>query len=79
VSFKNTASIPKNNFEWIEEWHVTEDRKYLVGVISQKKLKNTDWWRTNDVSLILCPDAIIEDIDIREIKKRSLELAGILN
>lgn len=79
VSFKDTASIPKNNFEWIEEWHVTEDRTYLVGVISQQNLKKSNWWRTNDVSLILCPDAIIEDVDIRKVKKKSLELAGILN
>ena len=26
--------IPRERFEWIEEWHAQEERKYLVGVIA---------------------------------------------
>ena len=39
--------------------------------------KNT-WWRENKTSLILAPDPIIEDVEIRKLKKKSLELAGIV-
>lgn len=78
LSFENIELVPREQFEWIEAWHVSEDRKYLIGVISHQKLLQHNWWRANDISLILCPDPIIEDIGIRDIKKKSLELAGAL-
>jgi homoserine dehydrogenase len=78
VSFDNLAYIPKERFEWIEEWHSQEERKYLVGVISFEELKENTWWKENNTSLILTPDPIIEDIEIRKLKKKSLELAGII-
>lgn len=78
VSFDDWKNIPRDKFEWIEEWHAGE-RKYLVGVIAFKELKENTWWKENNVSLILAPDAIIEDIEIRKLKKKSLELAGILD
>jgi homoserine dehydrogenase len=77
VSFDDWRFIPKDNFEWIEEWHAESDRKYLIGVISFKELKDTTWWRENKTSLILTPEPIIEDVEIRKLKKKSLELAGI--
>jgi homoserine dehydrogenase len=78
VSFDDWKTIPRDKFEWIEEWHAGE-RKYLVGVLPFKELKENNWWKENNVSLILAPDAIIEDIEIRKLKKKSLELAGILD
>ena len=78
VSFDDWKNIPREKFEWIEEWHAGE-RKYLVGVLPFKELKQNTWWKENNVSLILTPDAIIEDIEIRKLKKKSLELAGILD
>ena len=77
VSFDDLSFIPREDFEWIEEWHANEDRKYLSGVIALAKLKNTSWWKENNNSLILLPEPIIEEIETRKIKKRSLELAGI--
>jgi len=77
VSFDDWDIIPREQFEWIEEWHAEQDRKYLVGVIAFENLKNNDWWKENNVSLILSPDPIIEDIEILKLKKKSLELAGI--
>ncbi len=77
VSFDDWELIPREQFEWIEEWHAEQDRKYLVGVIAFENLKNNGWWRENNVSLILSPDPIIEDIEILKLKKKSLELAGI--
>jgi homoserine dehydrogenase len=78
VSFDNLAEVPRDRFEWIEEWHAQEERKYLVGVIAFGELKNNTWWKENNTSLILTPDPIIEDIETRKLKKKSLELAGII-
>jgi homoserine dehydrogenase len=77
ISFDNWAFIPKDKFEWIEEWHAESDRKYLIGVLSFRELKSGGWWRENKTSLILTPEPIIEDVEIRKLKKKSLELAGI--
>lgn len=77
VSFDDLKFVPRERFEWIEEWHAQEERKYLVGVISFKELRSNTWWKENNTSLILTPDPVIEDIETRKLKKRSLELAGI--
>jgi homoserine dehydrogenase len=78
VSFDSLTEIPRDRFEWIEEWHAQEERKYLVGVIAFEELKNNTWWKEGNTSLILTPDPIIEDIETRKLKKKSLELAGIV-
>ncbi len=77
VSFDDWAQIPKDKFEWIEEYHAENERKYLVGVVHAEELLKNDWWRKNGISLILKPDPIIEDVEIRKLKKKSLELAGL--
>jgi homoserine dehydrogenase len=78
VSFDDWAFIPRDRFEWIEEWHAQEERKYLVGVVSFTELKQHTWWKENNTSLILTPEPVIEDVEIRKLRKRSLELAGIV-
>ncbi|MBK6938322.1 MAG: homoserine dehydrogenase [Chitinophagaceae bacterium] len=78
VSFDDISFIPRERFEWIEEWHAQEERKYLIGVISFDELKQNNWWKENNTSLILTTDPVIEDIEVKSLKKRSLELAGIL-
>ena len=77
VSFDEWNFIPREKFEWIEEWHAQEERKYLIAVIHFNHLIENDWWKENNTSVILTPDAIIEDIELRKLKKKSLELAGI--
>ena len=77
VSFDDWKHIPREKFEWIEEWHAQEDRKYLIGVIAFNELKENNWWYKNNTSLILTPEPVIEDVEIRKLKKKSLELAGI--
>lgn len=77
LSFENVEGIPKEKFEWIEEFHAREDRKYLAGVLHVRHLIESDWWRNNGTSLILLPDAIIENLDLQKLKKKSLELAGL--
>jgi len=78
LSFDDLKFIPKERFEWIEEWHSDAERKYLVGVIHFGELVESNWWRENNTSLILTPEPIIEDVEIRKLKKKSLELAGLI-
>ncbi len=78
VSFDDLSFIPRDKFEWFDEWHANEDRKYLSGVISFSELKNNTWWKENNCSLILLPEPIIQEIETRKLKKRSLELAGVI-
>lgn len=78
ISFDDIKWVPKEKFEWVEEWHAQEKRKYLIGTLPFSELKNSSWWKENNVSLIVTPDPIIEDMDVRKLKKKSLELAGIV-
>ncbi len=78
VSFDDIKLVPKEKFEWIDEWHASEDRKYLSGVIAFTELYTSTWWKENNTSLIVLPNPVIEEIETRNLKKRSLELAGVL-
>lgn len=77
ISAENLKSIPQDKFAWIEEWHSDEIREYLVGVISFKELLQNQWWKAEGISLILTTDPVIEDVELRKLRKRSLELAGV--
>ena len=77
LSFTDWKYVPREKFEWIEEWHAREERKYLVGVLHVKELIENQWWKENNTSLILTPQPIIEDVAIQQLKKKSLELAGV--
>jgi len=78
VSFDDWNFIPRDKFEWIEEWHAEAERKYLVGVLHVLVLTQSNWWKENRTSLVLSPDPVIEDFEVIKLKKRSLELAGIV-
>lgn len=69
VSFDDWKYIPKEDFEWIEEWHADAERKYLVGVLHVSKLTDSSWWKENNTSLILSTDPIIDNLDIIKLKK----------
>lgn len=79
LSFDDIKYIPKEKFEWIEEWHADKERKYLVAVLPFSELKNGTWWKENNTSLVLTTQPIIEDAAIRKLKQKSLQLAGILD
>jgi homoserine dehydrogenase len=76
VGFTDWNHVHKEDFESIEEWHSNEQINYLVGIIHFEKLHENNWWKKNNVSLILTADPIIESLDVVKLKKRSLELAG---
>ena len=78
VSVDAIEKVDKNDFEWIEEWHNEFNYSWLIGVVHAEKLFKSDWWKQPGVSLIACPDAVIENIDYKKISKRSLELAGVV-
>ena len=78
ISFDNEIELPKENFEWIEEGHADQQRNYIIGVLAFSKLKETSWWKNSGISLILMPEPIIEDVELHKLKKKSLELAGVL-
>ena len=78
VSIDDIVKIDKTDFEWIEEWHNEFSYSWLIGVVHAQKLFTSTWWKQAGVSLIACPDAVIEDIDYKKISKRSLELAGVV-
>ena len=78
LSVDDISKINKGDFEWIEEWHNEFRYSWLIAVIHAEKLFAADWWKQEGVSLILCPDAVIETVDYKKISKRSLELAGVV-
>ena len=78
VSVDDISKIKRDDFEWIDEWHNEFKHSWLIGTIHAEKLTVNDWWKQAGVSLIACPDAIVEDVDYKKISKRSLELAGVV-
>ena len=78
ISTDDISKINKDDFEWVEKWHNDYKHNWLIAVIHAEKLYKTDWWKQEGVSLILCPDAIIETVEYKKISKRSLGLAGVV-
>jgi homoserine dehydrogenase len=78
VSFDQQHDIPETVFEWIEESHSGPGRSYIIGAIAQENLLKSDWWRQPGVSLILTAEPFVEDLELRSVKRRSLQLAGVV-
>ncbi|WP_132053551.1 homoserine dehydrogenase [Pseudocnuella soli] len=77
VSYAADGDVERNDFEFIEEAYLNDKRQFFIGVIRFDKLKEAQWLRKPQVSLLVCPNGIIESIELRQLKKRSLELAGV--
>ena len=79
ISFNDWSEVNKWDFEQVIEFHSTEDRQYLTGIIHVDKLKDASWFNDPSVSIIVLPDAIVEKDTIvaKSLKKVSLQLAGI--
>lgn len=76
VSFDTWSNVELKDFEWIEEFYYQESRHYLIGAIAFDKLLEAAWIHDKDVSIIVYTNGIIEDVEIKRLKKKSLELAG---
>lgn len=81
ISVEDWTQLPKQELEWIDEWHSGQNRSYLSGVIHYSKLKNSDWWKQAGISLILATNAIIETKDLETLRpvKATLALEEVLN
>jgi homoserine dehydrogenase len=79
VSFNDWAEVNKWDFEQVNEFHSTEERQYIVGLIHAEKLKNASWFNDPTVSIILLPEGVVEKdaIVARALRKVSLQLAGV--
>ena len=74
ISAEEWNQIPLTEFEWIDESHAAKNRSYIAGVIHYSKLKNTEWWKRNDVSLILDEKPFIESNEIEALRpERSIQ------
>ncbi|HTN46113.1 MAG TPA: homoserine dehydrogenase [Flavipsychrobacter sp.] len=60
VSFDKLFHVPQEAFEEILEWSSTEKRCHVVGIIHSSRLIDNDWWKKQNASLIVLPEAIIE-------------------
>jgi homoserine dehydrogenase len=76
ISFDDLQDIEMKDFEWIEEFHCNEKRQHVVAVIALRKLQSLTWAKSPAVSIIVCPDGIIEALSPDEIKRRSLKQVG---
>jgi homoserine dehydrogenase len=72
IGFTDWSFVRKDDIETVEEFYSHEQANYLVGFIHFKKLKESDWWKKNNVSLILYPDPIIESTNGLNLKKGKL-------
>jgi homoserine dehydrogenase len=81
ISAEDWTQLPKQELEWIDEWHSGQNRSYLSGVIHYSKLKNSDWWKQAGISLILATDAVIETKDLEALRpvKATLALEEVFN
>lgn len=76
VSFEKLFQVPHDAFEQIWEWGSNEERCHVIGVIRGSVLKQSDWWRKDNTSLILLPEPFaINEQAIH--KHRSEMLSGI--
>lgn len=78
VSFTGWDQLNKWDFEQIEEFHSTDKRQYLVGLIHASRLHVSEWLYDRSVSVIVMPNGVVEKetITLNSIKKISLQLAG---
>lgn len=70
VSFDALFQVPHEIFDRIDEWASNSERCAVVGVVHISKLVASNWWRDNNTSLIVLPEAFASPI---EKKKKALQ------
>lgn len=63
VSFNRLLQVPHHLFEQIEEWTSNQTGCSVSGIIHFSRLRET-WWRNEYTSIILYPDAILEQSEL---------------
>ena len=77
IGTDDIRKLEEAEFEWVEESYHGLHYSSTVAVIHAQKLLINDWWKQPGISLIVCNEPIIENIDHRSIRKQSLQLAGL--
>jgi homoserine dehydrogenase len=79
VSFDSWNDVDKWDFESIDEFHSTQNRQYLLGLIHVEKLAEARWFNHPNVSTIVLPNGIVEkhELVVKALKKISLQLGGV--
>lgn len=74
VSFNRLLQVPHHLFEQIDEWTSNQNGCSVSGVIHFSRLQD-NWWKNDYTSIILFPDAIIEESELhKSIKGKNVEL-----
>jgi homoserine dehydrogenase len=71
VSFEGLFQVPHERFERIEEWSSSEKRCHVIGIIRFSKLKESNWWKKKGISLIVWPDAFVNNVEERNHEEES--------
>lgn len=71
VSFEGLFQVPHERFERIEEWSSSEKRCHVIGIIRFSKLKESNWWKKKGTSLIVWPDAFVNNVEERNHEEES--------
>lgn len=76
VSFEGLLHVPHERFELIEEWSSNDKRCSVIGVIRFSRLKESNWWKKKNVSLIVCADAFVNFVSEKK-NAKELELIPV--
>jgi len=69
VSFDALHQVPHNIFEKIDEWSSSNDRCSVVGIIHISKLTENNWWKQNNTSLIVLPEAVVDYVPKKKVQE----------
>jgi homoserine dehydrogenase len=80
LSFNSWDEVNKWDFESIDEFHSTQGRQVVIGLLHARQVMNAEWLQNEAVSLILLPNGIVEKgaLLTKAMKKISLQLGGVL-
>jgi homoserine dehydrogenase len=74
VSFNRLLQVPHHLFEQVEEWTSNKNGCSVSGIIHFSRLQDA-WWQNDYTSIILYPDAILEEHELPfTIKQEQVEI-----
>jgi homoserine dehydrogenase len=73
VSFNGLLHVPHERFDQILEWSSNGSHCHITGIIHISKLIESNWWKKENVSVILYPDGIIENYQPQKVSEETLE------
>ncbi len=77
VSFDDWEKLPADAFEEIHEYYSGRQFHYRKGVVSQKKLLKSNWWKQPGVSLILLEEGVVKTSPIKQLSRQLAEAEAV--